>query len=413
MPVPDQPDHDDPHEPREPREGHRPLAGLLVVTLEQAVAAPLCTRHLADWGARVIKIEPPGRGDFTRDYDDVVQGLAAHFVWVSRGKESLTLDLKSADGGALLHQLLAGADVLVSNLGPGAVDRLGFGADVLARRYPRLITATISGYGTGGTLDHKRAYDLLAQAEAGSCAITGWPGRPAKPGIPIADVGTAMYAFSSILTALYDRERTGRGAAISVSMFDTMAEFMGYALNHARHTGEDQAPNGLSAPMVAPYGAYPTSDGQTAVLGTTNDAEWRRLAAGMLGRPELAADPRFARNTDRIAHRAELDAEITAWCAARPLADVQAAADQAGIGNARYNTPTEVVDHPHLAQRGRWRDVDSPAGPLPVLLPPPVVAGWEPVLGAVPGLGAHTDRILAELGLSEERIDDLRRSSVV
>jgi crotonobetainyl-CoA:carnitine CoA-transferase CaiB-like acyl-CoA transferase len=405
--VPEQPAHDEPHH------GHRPLAGLLVVTLEQAVAAPLCTRHLADFGARVIKIEPPGRGDFTRDYDDVVQGLAAHFVWVSRGKESLTLDLKSAAGSAVLHQLLAGADVLVSNLGPGAVGRLGLGADVLAERYPRLITATISGYGTGGTLEHKRAYDLLAQAEAGSCAITGWPGQPAKPGIPIADVGTAMYAFSSILTALYDRERTGKGAAISVSMFDTVAEFMGYALNHARHTGRDQAPNGLSAPAVAPYGAYPTSDGQTVVLGTTNDAEWRRLAGGMLGRPELAADPRFARNADRIARRAELDAEITAWCTARPLADIQAAADAAGIGNARYNTPTEVVDHPHLAQRGRWRDVDSPAGPLPVLLPPPVVAGWEPVLGAVPGLGAHTDGILAELGLSPERIDELRRDAVV
>jgi len=408
--VPEQPAHD---EPRKPQPAHRPLAGLLVVTLEQAVAAPLCTRHLADFGARVIKIEPPGRGDFTRDYDDVVKGLAAHFVWVARGKESLTLDLKSASGNALLHQLLAGADVLVSNLGPGAVERLGLGADVLAERYPRLITATISGYGTGGTLDHKRAYDLLAQAEAGSCAITGWPGQPAKPGIPIADVGTAMYAFSSILTALYDRERTGRGAAIAVSMFDTVAEFMGYALNHARHTGYDQAPNGLSAPAVAPYGAYPTSDGQTVVLGTTNDAEWQRLAGTMLGRPELAADPRFARNADRIAHRAELDAEITAWCTARPLVDVQAAADAAGIGNARYNTPTEVVDHPHLAKRGRWRDVDSPVGPLPVLLPPPVVAGWEPVLGAVPGLGAHTDRILAELGLSAERIDELRRHAVV
>ena len=405
--MPEQPAHD------EPRDGHRPLAGLLVVTLEQAVAAPLCTRHLADFGARVIKIEPPGRGDFTRDYDDVVQGLAAHFVWVSRGKESLTLDLKSETGISLLHQLLAGADVLVSNLGPGAVGRLGLGGDGLAERYPRLITATISGYGTGGTLDHKRAYDLLAQAEAGSCAITGWPGQPAKPGIPIADVGTAMYAFSSILTALYDRDRTGRGAAISVSMFDTVAEFMGYALNHARHTGHDQPPNGLSAPAVAPYGAYPSSDGQTVVLGTTNDAEWRRLAERMVGRPELADDPRYARNADRIAHRAELDAEITAWCAARPLAEIQAAADAAGIGNARYNTPTEVVDHPHLAKRNRWREVDSPAGPLPVLLPPPVVAGWEPVLGAVPGLGAHTDGILAELGLSAERIGELRRRSVV
>jgi itaconate CoA-transferase len=392
---------------------HLPLAGLLVISLEQAISAPLCTRHLADFGARVIKIEPPGQGDFTRHYDDVVHGLAAHFVWVSRGKESLTLDLKSEAGNELLHRLLVDADVLVSNLGPGAVDRLGLGADELAERYPRLITATISGYGTGGTLDHKRAYDLLAQAEAGSCAITGWPGQPAKPGIPIADVGTAMYAYSSILAALYDRERTGRGSAIAVSLFDTVIEFMGYALNHARHSGHDQPPNGLSSPSVAPYGAYPTSDGQTVVLGTTNDGEWRRLAGRMLGRDDLAADPRYAHNAGRLAHRAELDEQISAWCSARPLAQVQAAADAAGIGNARYNTPSEVVTHPHLASRGRWRDVDSPVGPIPALLPPPVVAGWEPRMGAIPGLGAHTDQILADLGLSLGEVDELRRGGVV
>ncbi|HEY0577814.1 MAG TPA: CaiB/BaiF CoA-transferase family protein [Pseudonocardia sp.] len=392
---------------------HLPLAGLLVITLEQAIAAPLCTRHLADFGARVIKIEPPGQGDFTRHYDEVVHGLAAHFVWVSRGKESLTLDLKSEAGNALLHRLLVDADVLVSNLGPGAVDRLGLGAEELAERYPRLITATISGYGTGGTLDHKRAYDLLAQAEAGSCAITGWPGQPAKPGIPIADVGTAMYAYSSILAALYDRERTGRGTAIAVSLFDTVIEFMGYALNHARHSGHDQPPNGLSSPSVAPYGAYPTSDGHTVVLGTTNDGEWRRLAGRMLGRDDLAADSRYAHNAGRLAHRAELDEQISAWCSARPLAEVQAAADAAGIGNARYNMPSEVVTHPHLASRDRWRDVDSPVGPIPALLPPPVVAGWEPRMGAIPGLGAHTDQILAELGFSLDEVDDLRRGGVV
>jgi itaconate CoA-transferase len=389
-----------------PDRPRRPLDGVLVVTLEQAVSAPLCTRHLADYGARVIKIEPPGRGDFTRDYDDVVRGLAAHFVWVSRGKESLTLDLKSEPGIAVLHQLLAEADVLVSNLGPGAIDRLGLGAGALADRYPRLITVTISGYGTGGTLDHKRAYDLLAQAEAGSCAITGWPGRPAKP-------GTAMYAFSATLAALYDRDRTGRGSAISVSMFDSMTEFMGYALNHAQHSGHDQAPNGFSSPAVAPYGAYRTSDGQTVVLGTTNDAEWRRLAGRVLGRGDLAADPRYARNGDRLAHRAELDTVIGTWCAERPLADIQAAADAAGIGNARYNTPTEVVAHPHLRERNRWRTVETPAGPISALLPPPVVTGWEPSMGAIPALGAHTDRILAELGFSADQVDQLRRDAVV
>jgi crotonobetainyl-CoA:carnitine CoA-transferase CaiB-like acyl-CoA transferase len=391
----------------------RPLDGILVVALEQAVAAPLATRHLAELGARVIKVEPPGRGDFTREYDDVVRGLAAHFVWVSRGKESLTLDLKSERGIELLHRLLAKADVLVSNLGPGAIDRLGLGSAQLGERYPRLITVTVSGYGDGGSLDHKRAYDLLAQSEAGSCAITGRPGQPVKPGIPIADVGTAMYAYSSILAALYNREHTGRGTAISVSLFDTVIEFMGYALNHALHTGYDQPPNGLSSPSVAPYGAYPTSDGQTVVLGTTNDAEWQRLAGRMLGRPDLAENPRYAHNSDRLRHRAEIDQEIAAWCARHELAAIQAAADASGIGNARFNTPSEVLAHPHLSQRGRWREVDSPAGPLPVLLPPPVVADWDPQVGPVPALGAHTDHILAGLGLSEQDIAALRNDQVV
>lgn len=391
----------------------QPLAGITVIALEQAVAVPLCTRHLAELGARVIKIEPPGRGDFTRGYDDVVRGLAAHFVWVSRGKRSLTLDLKSEGGLDLLHRLLSGADVLVSNLGPGALDRLGLATDRLTTRYPRLITATVSGYGSGGTLAHKRAYDLLAQAEGGSCSVTGWPDRPAKPGIPIADVGTAMYAYSTILAALYDRERTGRGTSISVSMFDTIVEFMGYSLNHALHSGEQQQPNGMSSPAVAPYGDYPTSDGQTVVLGTTNDAEWRRLAATMLGSPRLAEDPRYAHNTGRLAHRAEIDEVITAWCARRTLAEIQIAADAAGIGNARYNTTADVLDHPHLAARGRWCEVASPAGPLPALLPPPVVDGWQPAMGAVPGLGEHTAEILTELGLGSAEIDRLRRAGTV
>ncbi|WP_028936029.1 CaiB/BaiF CoA transferase family protein [Pseudonocardia spinosispora] len=394
-----------------PRRG--PLDGIVVVALEQAVSAPLCTRHLAELGARVIKIEPPGRGDFTRDYDDVARGLAAHFVWVGRGKESLTLDLKSERGIELLHRLLAGTDVLVSNLGPGAMGRLGLGAEQLEERYPRLVIMTISGYGTGGTLDQKRAYDLLAQAEAGSCAITGWPGQPVKPGIPIADVGTAMYAYSSILAALYDRERTGRGAAIAVSLFDTVVEFMGYALNHSLHSGHDQPPNGMSSPSVAPYGGYPTSDGETVVLGTTNDSEWRRLAGGLLGRPDLADDPRYARNADRLRHRDEIDAEITAWCSQRTLADVQAQADAAGIGNARYNMPADVVSHTHLRERDRWRDVDSPVGTLPVVLPPPVISGWEPTMGAIPDIGEHTDTVLAGLGVTSEEIEILRQQRVI
>ncbi|MGQ0479820.1 MAG: CaiB/BaiF CoA transferase family protein [Pseudonocardia sp.] len=391
----------------------QPLAGVLVVAMEQAVSAPMCTRHLAEMGARVIKVEPVGRGDFTRDYDEVVRGLAAHFVWANRGKESLTLNVKSARGNELLHRLLSRADVLVSNLGPGARDRLGLNAATLTERYPRLIVAAISGYGDGGTLDHKRAYDLLVQAEAGSCAITGWEGQPAKPGVPVADVGSALYAYSTILAALYDRERTGRGAAISVSLFDTVVEFMGYALNHSLHSGHDQPPNGLSSPAVSPYGAYPTADGQTVVLGTTNDGEWHRMAVEMLGDPDLAANSRYARNTGRIAHRLELDKIIGEWCLQRNLADIQRSADAAGIGNARYNTPTDVLNHPHLADRGRWRDVDSPAGPIPALLPPPVVDGWELAMGAIPGLGEHTDSILTELGLDDAEVAGLRRDGVV
>lgn len=390
-----------------------PLDGIVVVALEQAVSAPLCTRHLAELGARVIKVEPPGRGDFTRDYDDVARGMAAHFVWVGRGKESVTLDLKSERGIELLHRLMASADILVSNLGPGAVDRLGLGAEQLLERYPRLVIATISGYGTGGTLDQKRAYDLLAQAEAGSCAITGWQGQPVKPGIPIADVGTAMYAYSSILAALYNREHTGEGTAISVSLFDTVVEFMGYALNHSLHSGHDQPPNGMSSPSVAPYGGYPTSDGQVAVLGTTNDAEWRRLAGTLLGRPDLADDPRYASNAGRLRHRAEIDAEIAAWCSQRELTDIQTAADAAGIGNARYNTPSDVVSHTHLRTRDRWRQVDSPVGPLPVLLPPPVVTAWEPTIGALPDIGEHTDTVLAGLGLAPADIALLREQRVI
>jgi itaconate CoA-transferase len=380
-----------------------PLSGLTVLGLEQAIAAPLCTRHLADLGARVIKIEQPGSGDAARHYDGAVRGLAAHFVWLNHGKESAALDLTDPADLDVFTGLLERADVVVSNLGPGALGRLGLAPEALAERYPRLIVVDISGYGRGGPLDHKRAYDLLVQAEGGSCAITGLPGEPAKPGIPIADIGTALYAYSSVLAALYERERTGRGAVIPIAMLDVVAEMMGFALNQVLHTGEELEPVGMGSPTVAPYGAYPTADGHTAVLGTTSDREWRRLARDLLGRPDLAEDPRYARNVDRVRHRAELDQVLGAWCAQRELAEVQRRADEAGIGNARLNGVRDLAEHPQLAARGRWRQVGSPAGPVPALLPPALARDWTPAAGRVPALGADTDAIRAEVSRSRDR----------
>ncbi|MFE3543026.1 CaiB/BaiF CoA transferase family protein [Nocardia sp. NPDC059177] len=407
-----------------------PLAGITVIALEQAVSAPMCTRVLADFGARVIKIENPVGGDFARHYDDVVLGQAAHFVWVNRGKESVALDLKSAAGLDILHRLLNGADVLVSNLAPGATARLGLSPDDLAARYPALVAVEIDGFGRNGPLSHKRAYDLLVQAEAGVCAVTGTAGQPAKPGPPVADATTGLYAALSIMMALYRRDAaapsgtqrsprpvaespTGTGAAIGISLFDTMAELMGYHLTYARHAGVDQEPLGMSSPAVAPYGAYPTADGHTVVLGTTNDREWQRLATTILQRPDLAADPRFRTNTGRTRHRAELDAAITAWCTRHDLADIQRIADDAGIGNARYNRPSEVVTHPQLAQRDRWRDIDTPAGPIPSLLPPAVITDYEPPMGPVPALGADADRVLGEIGCTAGEIELWRSTAVI
>jgi len=375
-----------------------PLSGLTVLALEQAIAAPLCTRHLADLGARVIKIEQPGTGDASRHYDGVVRGLAAHFVWLNHGKESAALDLTEPSDRDVFTKLLERSDVMVSNLAPGALGRLGLAPETLSEQHPRLIIVDISGYGRGGPLDHKRAYDLLVQAEAGSCAITGLPGQPAKSGIPVADIGTALYAYSSVLAALYERERTGRGAVIGVAMLDVAAEMMGFALNQVLHGGTEPEPVGMGSPIVAPYGAYPTADGQTAVLGTTSDREWRRLTNDLLQRPDLAGDPRYAHNDDRVRHRAELDRVVGEWCARHDLAEIQRRADEARLGNARLNGVRDLAEHEQLRRRGRWREVGSPAGPVPALLPPALAAGWPVISGRVPALGQDTDAIRAEVG---------------
>lgn len=395
-----------------------PLAGVTVVALEQAVSAPMCTRALADFGARVIKVENPDGGDFARYYDDVVEGQAAHFVWCNRGKESLTLDLKSDAGRDVLHRLLDRADVLVSNLAPGATARLGLSVEQMAVRHPNVIAVEIDGYGAGGPLSHKRAYDLLVQAESGVCSVTGNPGAPAKPGPPMADVTTGLYAALSIMALLVERRSADAQAdspapSVTVSLFDTMAEMMGYHLTYARHSGIDQQPLGMSSPAVAPYGAYPTGDGHTVVLGTTNDREWQRLARELLGRNDLADDPRFTGNADRVLNRAVLDEAIAAWCAQNTLAHIQDAADAAGIGNARYNTPSDVLAHPQLSERDRWDTIDTPNGPIPSLLPPPVISGYTPPMGAVPGLGAHTDTVLGELGFTDTEIAALHGQGAV
>jgi itaconate CoA-transferase len=386
-----------------------PLAGITVVAVEQAVSAPMCSRVLGDLGARVIKVEHPAGGDFARYYDDVAGGQAAHFVWANRGKESVTLDLKTGAGSALLHRLLDRAQVLVSNLAPGSTAKLGISSAELATRHPDLIAVEIDGYGPGGPLSHKRAYDLLVQAESGACAITGAPDAPAKPGPPMADVCSGLYAALSVVSMLFAK----RGGSVAVSLFDTMTDLMGYALTYTQHSGVDQQPRGMGSPAVAPYGAYRTADEQTVVLGTTNDREWQRLALDLLGRADLAADERFGTNPGRVAHRDLLDGEIADWCARHDLADVQQRADQAGIGNSRFNRPSEVLAHPHLTARDRWRTIDTPAGPVPALLPPPVIAGYDPPMGAVPGLGEHTDAVLTELGLDAPAIVALRDAGAI
>lgn len=395
------------------------MAGVTVVAMEQAVAAPMCTRVLADFGARIIKVENPNGGDFARAYDDVVNGpggLAAHFVWCNRGKESVTLNTKSPAGVELLHRLLDGADAFVSNLAPGATARLGISAADLAVRHPGVIPVEIDGYGPGGPISHKRAYDLLVQAESGSCAVTGYPGMPAKPGPAMADFTTGLYAAISIVALLYGRvTRTGTSAAPSVelSLFDVMTDVMGYALTYTQHSGIDQEPLGVGSPAVAPYGAFPTRDGQTVVLGTTNDREWQRVARDIIDRPDLADDARFATNPSRCAHREVLEEAIGAWCARHDLAEIQKKADDAGIGNSRYNRPSEVVVHPQLAARDRWRSVATPKGDIQALRPPPVISDFEQPMGAIPGLGQHTDAVLTEFGVTAEEVERLRSEGAI
>ncbi|MEU1778890.1 CaiB/BaiF CoA-transferase family protein [Streptomyces abikoensis] len=373
-----------------------PLRGITVVALEQAVAVPFATRQLADLGARVIKVERPGRGDFARDYDRRAKGLSAYFVWVNRGKESVVLDLKDATDRALLDRLLARADVFVQNLGPGAAERLGLAPGPLRARHPRLITCDVSGYGTSGPYRDRKAYDLLVQYEAGLVSLTGTPDSVARPGISVADIAGGMYAFTGILTALYERERTGEGSALSLSLFDALAEWMGQPYYAEAYGGAPLTRTGARHPSISPYGHYGCGDGGQVFLSVQNDREWRALCERVLRRPELVEDPRFADNPLRHAHDEQLTAVIEECFARHTAEGVLALLDAAGIAAARLRTVAEFTAHPQLAARDRWREFGSPAGPLRGLLPPVTVAGREAVMGAVPALGEHTAAIRAE-----------------
>jgi len=382
-----------------------PLEGVLVVALEQAVAAPFATRHLADMGARVLKVERPDGGDFARDYDSAVRGMASHFVWLNRSKESVALDLKTDAGRDALHLMLGRADVFVQNLAPGATGRLGLDAASLTARYPRLVVCDMSGYGSSGPYKDKRAYDLLVQSEAGLVSVTGSPQQPAKAGSPVADIAAGLYAYSGVLAALLQRTRTGRGTALEVSMFDAIAEFMGPALYYTQHTGAVPQRAGLSHPTIAPYDAYATSDGGEVVLGVQNDREWVRFASFVLERPDLATDPAFATNQARVRNRPAVDAAVAAALATRTLSEALGLLDRHNIANARVSSVQDLVDHPQLAARGRWREVGSPVGSLLTLLPVTTLGGAEPRMDAVPALGEHTASVLLEMGYEQAAVD--------
>jgi crotonobetainyl-CoA:carnitine CoA-transferase CaiB-like acyl-CoA transferase len=373
-----------------------PLTGVTVVALEQAVAAPFATRQLADLGARVIKVERPGAGDFARGYDETVEGLSSYFVWLNRGKESVTLDIKDPGDRAVLDELLAHADVFVQNLLPGAVDRLGLDEQTLRDRHPRLITCSISGYGSAGPYRNKKAYDLLVQCEAGFLSVTGTPETPVKAGISVADISAGMYAYSGVLTALYERERTGEGTSFEVAMLEALGEWVGQPYFYTRYGGTPPPRTGARHASIAPYGPYRTGDGAQVFMGVQNEREWAALCADVLGRPDLIEDPRFIRNSRRVENDAELRVLLEAALAGLTAEQVTARLDEVGIANARLRTMAEFAEHPQLAARDRWRDVDSPAGPVRSLLPPVTVRGREAAMGAVPAVGEHTDAIRAE-----------------
>ena len=390
-----------------------PLEGITVVSLEQAVAAPFATRQLADLGARVIKVERPQVGDFARSYDAAVKGLSSHFVWLNRSKESLTLDLKKEGAREVLKRLLERADVFVQNLAPGTSGRLGLGTEALRERHPRLIVCDVSGYGSSGPYRDKKAYDLLVQCEAGLVSITGTPESPSKVGIAVADIACGMYAYSGILAALLRRERTGEGAALEFSLFESLGEWMGFPAYYAMYGGKEPPRSGARHAAIAPYGPFHCGDGEQVFFGIQNEREWERFCEAVLGRPEMASDELFDDNSRRVENREALEEEISAILAELSSEEAIQRLEKAGIANARMRTVREFIEHPQLAARDRWREVGSEAGPLRALLPPVRVADAEPVMHRIPALGEHTDGILGELGYGKGTIAALRREAVI
>ena len=391
----------------------RPLDGITIVSLEHAIAAPLCTRHLADLGARVIKVERPGAGDFARAYDQRVHGQSSHFVWTNRSKESLALDLKQAGAQAVLKQLLGASDVLVQNLAPGAAARMGLDYATLAPAHPGLIVCDISGYGEDGPHRDKKAYDLLIQAEAGMLSVTGTPDNPSKAGNSIADIAAGMYAYSGILSALLLRGRTGQGSHIDVSMLEALGEWMGYPLYYAFEGASAPPRTAASHASIYPYGPFPTGDGDTVMLGLQNEREWKLFCTVVLQAAELASDPRFESNARRNENRATLKAVIVEAFAPLTAAQVVARLDQAGIANARMNDMAGVWAHPQLLARKRWQTVGSPQGEIPALLPPARNNRYDYRMDPVPAVGQHTEAILRELGLDSESIAALRQTQAI
>ena len=395
----------------------RPLEGITVVTLEHAIAAPFCTRQLADLGARVIKVERPGVGDFARAYDTRVHGQSSHFVWTNRSKESLTLDLKHPQAADVLARLLTSADVLVQNLAPGAAARLGLSYDALCEAHPALIVCDISGYGDDparpGPYRDKKAYDLLIQSEAGFLSITGTPDEPSKAGCSIADIAAGMYAYSNILAALIQRGKTARGCRIDVSMLESMAEWMSYPLYYAFDGAAPPSRAGASHATIYPYGPFVAGDGRTVMLGLQNEREWQAFCTKVLQQPALASDERFNSNARRVAAKPELQRLITELFAGLTIGEVIARLEDAQIANAQLNTMHDVWAHPQLKARGRWVDVATPNGTMPALLPPGMPASFDARMDAVPALGQHTASLLSELGYTQAEIERMKAEAAI